>query len=173
MLWKLWNIVLVWSCPCPGSYSLHFCFRLFEYTCECVCVCVKRLLCTVPVQSVCYFIRYAHLAQGRGTEGTRDWLNYHPNGGIQDSTVPSPFSPASNLSSPSATRFNFTNIGTHKIYTHLEKFYYNTNINKYLLKMYIPPNIFILLHRALVQNLIKGAVCYFCYSQFPARWTKV
>ncbi|GAA6082161.1 neuron navigator 3 isoform X1, partial [Tachysurus ichikawai] len=56
--------------------------------------------------------RYAHLAQGRGTEGTRDWLNYHPNGGIQDSTVPSPFSPASNLSSPSATRFNFTNIGS-------------------------------------------------------------
>ncbi|KAG7329608.1 hypothetical protein KOW79_007782 [Hemibagrus wyckioides] len=56
--------------------------------------------------------RYAHLPQGRGTEDARDWLNCHPNGGIQDSPGSSPFSPASTLSSPSATRFNFTNIGS-------------------------------------------------------------
>ncbi|XP_053361490.1 neuron navigator 2 isoform X2 [Clarias gariepinus] len=51
--------------------------------------------------------RYPHLPQGRVTEEARDWLN----GGIQDSPVSSPFSPASNLSSPSATRFNFTTTG--------------------------------------------------------------
>ncbi|XP_034161746.2 neuron navigator 3 isoform X2 [Pangasianodon hypophthalmus] len=56
--------------------------------------------------------RYAHLPQGRGTEDSRDWLNCHPNGGIQDSPGSSPFSPASTLSSPSATRFNFTTIGS-------------------------------------------------------------
>ncbi|KAF4094350.1 hypothetical protein AMELA_G00014100 [Ameiurus melas] len=56
--------------------------------------------------------RYAHLQQGRGTEDARDWLNCHPNGGIQDSPGSSSFSPASTLSSPSATRFSFTTIGS-------------------------------------------------------------
>ncbi|KAK3535288.1 hypothetical protein QTP70_007433 [Hemibagrus guttatus] len=56
--------------------------------------------------------RYAHLPQGRGTEDARDWLNCHPNGGVQDASGPSPFLPASTLSSPSATRFNFSNIGS-------------------------------------------------------------
>ncbi|XP_060741830.1 neuron navigator 3 isoform X1 [Tachysurus vachellii] len=74
---------------------------------------MKVSLCKEEMLSACragQSDRYAHLAQGRGTEDARDWLNYHPNGGIQDSTVSSHFSPASTLSSPSATRF--TNIGS-------------------------------------------------------------
>ncbi|KAL7885387.1 hypothetical protein AOLI_G00056820 [Acnodon oligacanthus] len=55
--------------------------------------------------------RYAHLAHGRGNEDARDWLRSHSAGGLQDSGVSPPFSPASTLSSPSATRFNFTAIG--------------------------------------------------------------
>ncbi|XP_036423987.1 neuron navigator 2 [Colossoma macropomum] len=55
--------------------------------------------------------RYAHLPHGRGSEDARDWLRSHSAGGLQDSGVSPPFSPASTLSSPSATRFNFTTTG--------------------------------------------------------------
>uniref|UniRef100_A0AAR2LLB5 AAA+ ATPase domain-containing protein n=1 Tax=Pygocentrus nattereri TaxID=42514 RepID=A0AAR2LLB5_PYGNA len=48
--------------------------------------------------------RYAHLPHGRGNEDARDWLRSHSAGGLQDSGVSPPFSPASTLSSPSATR---------------------------------------------------------------------
>ncbi|KAI4897102.1 hypothetical protein NFI96_001352 [Prochilodus magdalenae] len=55
--------------------------------------------------------RYAHLPHERGNEDARDWLRSHSAGGLQDSGVSSPFSPASTLSSPSASRFNFNTIG--------------------------------------------------------------
>ncbi|TSQ92644.1 Neuron navigator 2 [Bagarius yarrelli] len=56
--------------------------------------------------------RYTQLPQGRGPEDHRDWLNCHPSGGFHESPGSSPFSPASTLSSPTATRFNFTTIGS-------------------------------------------------------------
>uniref|UniRef100_A0AAR2LCQ9 Calponin-homology (CH) domain-containing protein n=1 Tax=Pygocentrus nattereri TaxID=42514 RepID=A0AAR2LCQ9_PYGNA len=68
---------------------------------------------TLPLRqdSALPFYRYAHLPHGRGNEDARDWLRSHSAGGLQDSGVSPPFSPASTLSSPSATRFNFTAIG--------------------------------------------------------------
>ncbi|XP_046705177.1 neuron navigator 3 isoform X2 [Silurus meridionalis] len=56
--------------------------------------------------------RYSHLPQGRAHDDARDWMTCHPNGGNQDLPGSSTFSPASTLSSPSATRFNFNTIGT-------------------------------------------------------------
>ncbi|KAI5616165.1 neuron navigator 2 isoform X6 [Silurus asotus] len=56
--------------------------------------------------------RYSHLPQGRAHDDARDWMNCHPNGGNQDLPGSCTFSPASTLSSPPATRFNFNTIGT-------------------------------------------------------------
>ncbi|XP_052317906.1 neuron navigator 2-like isoform X3 [Oncorhynchus keta] len=53
-------------------------------------------------------LRYAPSPQLRGhEEAARDWLRFHSQGGLQDSTSNSPFSPGSSLTSPSGTRFNF------------------------------------------------------------------
>uniref|UniRef100_A0AAR2JP08 AAA+ ATPase domain-containing protein n=1 Tax=Pygocentrus nattereri TaxID=42514 RepID=A0AAR2JP08_PYGNA len=68
------------------------------------------LYCSRPMSALPFY-RYAHLPHGRGNEDARDWLRSHSAGGLQDSGVSPPFSPASTLSSPSATRFNFTAIG--------------------------------------------------------------
>ncbi|KAM6973307.1 neuron navigator 2 [Aplochiton taeniatus] len=49
--------------------------------------------------------RYAHLSPLRGEE-PRDWLRSHSTSGVQESA----FSPSSSLSSPSGTRYNFTQL---------------------------------------------------------------
>ncbi|XP_045544917.1 neuron navigator 2 isoform X4 [Salmo salar] len=56
-------------------------------------------------------LRYTPSPQLRGhEEAARDWLRSHSQGGLQDSTGNSPFSPGSSLTSPSGTRFNFTQL---------------------------------------------------------------
>ncbi|XP_077066636.1 neuron navigator 2 isoform X2 [Siphateles boraxobius] len=53
--------------------------------------------------------RYAHGPQVRGHEEARDWLCSPSAVGLSDST---PYIPASTLSSPSGTRFNFSTLGS-------------------------------------------------------------
>ncbi|XDV53093.1 hypothetical protein PO909_021680 [Leuciscus waleckii] len=53
--------------------------------------------------------RYAHGPQVRGHEEARDWLCSPSAVGLSDST---PYTPASTLSSPSGTRFNFNTLGS-------------------------------------------------------------
>ncbi|XP_051740195.1 neuron navigator 2 isoform X8 [Ctenopharyngodon idella] len=53
--------------------------------------------------------RYAHVPQVRGHEEARDWLCSPSAVGLADST---PYTPASALSSPSGTRFNFSTLGS-------------------------------------------------------------
>ncbi|KAK7121632.1 hypothetical protein R3I93_022648 [Phoxinus phoxinus] len=53
--------------------------------------------------------RYAHGPQVRGHEEARDWLCSPSAVGLSDST---PYTPASTLSSPSGTRFNFSTLGS-------------------------------------------------------------
>nr|XP_021326326.1 neuron navigator 2 isoform X7 [Danio rerio] len=56
--------------------------------------------------------RYGHVPQIRGHEEARDWLRSPTAVGLQDSTSSSPYNPASALSSPSGTRFNFNTLGS-------------------------------------------------------------
>ncbi|XP_057185470.1 neuron navigator 2 isoform X3 [Triplophysa rosa] len=56
--------------------------------------------------------RYAHVAQIRGHDEARDWLRSPSAVGLPDSAGSSPFPPASALSSPSGTRFNFNILGS-------------------------------------------------------------
>ena len=66
-----------------------------------------------PITSCVWYCRYAPSPQLRGhEEAARDWLRSHSQGGLQDSTSNSPFSPGSSLTSPSGTRFNFAQLCT-------------------------------------------------------------
>ncbi|XP_043084308.1 neuron navigator 2 isoform X1 [Puntigrus tetrazona] len=56
--------------------------------------------------------RYGHVPQVKGHEEARDWLRSHSAVGLPDSIGSSPYTPASALSSPSGTRFNFSTLGT-------------------------------------------------------------
>uniref|UniRef100_A0A3B4D7H2 Calponin-homology (CH) domain-containing protein n=1 Tax=Pygocentrus nattereri TaxID=42514 RepID=A0A3B4D7H2_PYGNA len=55
--------------------------------------------------------RYTPSAQLRQEEA-RDWLRSHSTSGLQDSASNSPFSTCSSLTSPSGTRFNFTQLAS-------------------------------------------------------------
>ncbi|XP_051997601.1 neuron navigator 2 isoform X1 [Xyrauchen texanus] len=55
--------------------------------------------------------RYVPSSQLRQEEA-RDWLRSHSAGGLLDSASNSPFSTGSSLTSPSGTRFNFTQLGS-------------------------------------------------------------
>ncbi|XP_036443272.1 neuron navigator 2 [Colossoma macropomum] len=55
--------------------------------------------------------RYTPSAQLRQEEA-RDWLRSHSTSGLQDSACNSPFSTGSSLTSPSGTRFNFTQLAS-------------------------------------------------------------
>ncbi|XP_015193738.2 neuron navigator 2 isoform X1 [Lepisosteus oculatus] len=57
-------------------------------------------------------LRYAPSAQLRSQEEAREWLRSHSAGGLQDSASNSPFSPGSSLTSPSGTRFNFSQLAS-------------------------------------------------------------
>ncbi|XP_037401112.1 neuron navigator 2 isoform X5 [Pygocentrus nattereri] len=56
-------------------------------------------------------LRYTPSAQLRQEEA-RDWLRSHSTSGLQDSASNSPFSTCSSLTSPSGTRFNFTQLAS-------------------------------------------------------------
>ncbi|XP_073687467.1 neuron navigator 2 [Garra rufa] len=56
--------------------------------------------------------RYGHVPQVRGHEEARDWLRSPTAVGLPDSIGSSPYTPASTLSSPSVTRFNFNTLGS-------------------------------------------------------------
>lgn len=55
--------------------------------------------------------RYAPSSQLRGQDDTKEWLRSHSAGGLQDTASSSPFSPGSSITSPSGTRFNFSQLG--------------------------------------------------------------
>uniref|UniRef100_A0A672QTC0 Neuron navigator 2 n=1 Tax=Sinocyclocheilus grahami TaxID=75366 RepID=A0A672QTC0_SINGR len=56
--------------------------------------------------------RYGHVPQVKGHEEARDWLRSLAAVGLPDSIGSSPYTPASALSSPSGTRFNFSTLGS-------------------------------------------------------------
>uniref|UniRef100_A0A673IMV5 Neuron navigator 2-like n=1 Tax=Sinocyclocheilus rhinocerous TaxID=307959 RepID=A0A673IMV5_9TELE len=56
--------------------------------------------------------RYGHVPQVKGHEEARDWLRSLSAVGLPDSIGSSPYTPASALSSPSGTRFNFSTLGS-------------------------------------------------------------
>uniref|UniRef100_A0A671MDP8 Neuron navigator 2-like n=1 Tax=Sinocyclocheilus anshuiensis TaxID=1608454 RepID=A0A671MDP8_9TELE len=56
--------------------------------------------------------RYGHVPQVKGHEEARDWLRSPSAVGLPDSIGSSLYTPASALSSPSGTRFNFSTLGS-------------------------------------------------------------
>lgn len=56
--------------------------------------------------------RYAPSSQLRGQDDTKEWLRSHSAGGLQDTASSSPFSPGSSITSPSGTRFNFSQLAS-------------------------------------------------------------
>uniref|UniRef100_A0A9J7ZDJ0 Neuron navigator 2b n=1 Tax=Cyprinus carpio carpio TaxID=630221 RepID=A0A9J7ZDJ0_CYPCA len=56
--------------------------------------------------------RYGHVPQVKGHEEARDWLRSLSAVGLPDSIGSSPYTPASALSSPSSTHFNFSTLGS-------------------------------------------------------------
>ncbi|XP_031424993.1 neuron navigator 2 isoform X2 [Clupea harengus] len=65
---------------------------------------------TLPRKGLKY--RYTPSSQLRSHEEARDWLRSHSTSGLQDSTSNSPFSTGSSLTSPSGTRFNFSQLAS-------------------------------------------------------------
>ncbi|XP_039390910.1 neuron navigator 2 isoform X5 [Mauremys reevesii] len=55
--------------------------------------------------------RYTPSSQLRSQEDAKEWLRSHSAGGLQDTAVNSPFSSGSSITSPSGTRFNFSQLG--------------------------------------------------------------
>ncbi|CAH2325624.1 neuron navigator 2 isoform X1 [Pelobates cultripes] len=56
--------------------------------------------------------RCAPLSQIRSQEDAKEWLRSHSTTGLQDSTMNSPFSPSSSITSPCGTRFNFSQLAS-------------------------------------------------------------
>ncbi|XP_064423286.1 neuron navigator 2 isoform X6 [Latimeria chalumnae] len=56
--------------------------------------------------------RYTPSSQLRSHEDSKEWLRSHSAGGLQDSASNSPFSPGSSITSPSGTRFNFSQLAS-------------------------------------------------------------
>nr|XP_033784070.1 neuron navigator 2 isoform X3 [Geotrypetes seraphini] len=56
--------------------------------------------------------RYAPTSQLRNHEEAKEWLRSHSAGGIQDATGQSPFSSGSSITSPSGTKFNFSQLAS-------------------------------------------------------------
>uniref|UniRef100_A0A8C3HK60 Neuron navigator 2 n=1 Tax=Chrysemys picta bellii TaxID=8478 RepID=A0A8C3HK60_CHRPI len=54
--------------------------------------------------------RYTPSSQLRSQEDAKEWLRSHSAGGLQDTAVNSPFSSGSSITSPSGTRFNFSQL---------------------------------------------------------------
>ncbi|KAM5138264.1 neuron navigator 2-like [Mantella aurantiaca] len=56
--------------------------------------------------------RYAPSSQLRSQDDNKEWLRSHSAGGLQDPASSSPFSPVSSITSPSGTRFNFSQLAS-------------------------------------------------------------
>ncbi|KAJ7344572.1 hypothetical protein JRQ81_000522, partial [Phrynocephalus forsythii] len=56
--------------------------------------------------------RYTPSSQLRSQEEAKEWLRSHSAGGLQDTVVNSPFSSGSSITSPSGTRFNFSQLAS-------------------------------------------------------------
>ncbi|XP_063584198.1 neuron navigator 2 isoform X3 [Pongo abelii] len=56
--------------------------------------------------------RYTPTSQLRTQEDAKEWLRSHSAGGLQDTAANSPFSSGSSVTSPSATRFNFSQLAS-------------------------------------------------------------
>ncbi|XP_067414294.1 neuron navigator 2 isoform X2 [Emydura macquarii macquarii] len=57
-------------------------------------------------------LRYTPSSQLRSQEDAKEWLRSHSAGGLQDTAVSSPFSSGSSITSPSGTRFNFSQLAS-------------------------------------------------------------
>ncbi|DAA13979.1 neuron navigator 2 isoform X3 [Bos taurus] len=57
-------------------------------------------------------LRYTPTSQLRTQEDAKEWLRSHSAGGLQDTTANSPFSSGSSVTSPSGTRFNFSQLAS-------------------------------------------------------------
>ncbi|KAH0620829.1 hypothetical protein JD844_021636 [Phrynosoma platyrhinos] len=57
-------------------------------------------------------LRYTPSSQLRNQEEAKEWLRSHSAGGLQDTVVSSPFSSGSSITSPSGTRFNFSQLAS-------------------------------------------------------------
>uniref|UniRef100_A0A8C2GBH7 Neuron navigator 2b n=1 Tax=Cyprinus carpio TaxID=7962 RepID=A0A8C2GBH7_CYPCA len=64
-----------------------------------------------PKCTLCFAL-YGHVPQVKGHEEARDWLRSLSAVGLPDSIGSSPYTPASALSSPSGTHFNFSTLGS-------------------------------------------------------------
>uniref|UniRef100_A0ABI7Z3T2 Calponin-homology (CH) domain-containing protein n=1 Tax=Felis catus TaxID=9685 RepID=A0ABI7Z3T2_FELCA len=56
--------------------------------------------------------RYTPTSQLRTQEDAKEWLRSHSAGGLQDTAASSPFSSGSSVTSPSGTRFNFSQLAS-------------------------------------------------------------
>lgn len=63
--------------------------------------------------------RYAPSSQLRNQEDAKEWLRSHSSIGLQDTASSSPFSPGSSITSPSGTRFNFTQLASPTTAAHM------------------------------------------------------
>nr|XP_023502307.1 neuron navigator 2 isoform X6 [Equus caballus] len=57
-------------------------------------------------------LRYAPTSQLRTQDDAKEWLRSHSAGGLQDTAANSPFSSGSSVTSPSGTRFNFSQLAS-------------------------------------------------------------
>ncbi|XP_031799126.1 neuron navigator 2 isoform X9 [Sarcophilus harrisii] len=57
-------------------------------------------------------LRYTPTSQLRTQEDAKEWLRSHSAGGLQDTATNSPFSSGSSVTSPSGTRFNFSQLAS-------------------------------------------------------------
>ncbi|XP_077178159.1 neuron navigator 2 isoform X10 [Paroedura picta] len=57
-------------------------------------------------------LRYTPSSQLRNQEEAKEWLRSHSAGGLQDTVANSPFSSGSSITSPSGTRFNFSQLAS-------------------------------------------------------------
>ncbi|XP_025945140.1 neuron navigator 2 isoform X4 [Apteryx rowi] len=57
-------------------------------------------------------LRYTPSSQLRNQEDAKEWLRSHSAGGLQDTASNSPFSSGSSITSPSGTRFNFSQLAS-------------------------------------------------------------
>ncbi|XP_021119575.1 neuron navigator 2 isoform X3 [Heterocephalus glaber] len=57
-------------------------------------------------------LRYPPTSQLRTQEDAKEWLRSHSAGGLQDTAANSPFSSGSSVTSPSGTRFNFSQLAS-------------------------------------------------------------
>ncbi|XP_066439682.1 neuron navigator 2 isoform X8 [Eleutherodactylus coqui] len=63
--------------------------------------------------------RYAPSSQLRNQDDTKEWLRSHSSSGLQDTAGSSPFSPSSSITSPSGTRFNFSQLASPTTAAHI------------------------------------------------------